>query len=143
MILFMGDKERQNITDQRELSMGEEFDPHHFYAAYIFDTAENRPGDINALLENAIRLGYPVRYWWLSDAMDLQGYSDRLVVCVHHPSSSEDAGMDLYEALRAAQINWDDLDAAVVEEYRGFGRPVADISKFALPGGSPLFPQGT
>jgi len=27
--------------------------------------------------------------------------------------------MDLYEALRAAQVEWDDLDAAALEEYSG------------------------
>ena len=142
MILFMGGKERKNIPDHREAIEGEVFDPHHFYAAYIFDKAENRRVDVNTLIEHALRLGYPVRYWWLSDAMDLQGYPDRLIVCVHHPSRSEDAGMDLYKALRAAQVEWDDLDAAALEEYSGFGRPVDNISKVALPGGNPLFPEG-
>ena len=116
--------------------------PHHFYAAYVFDRAQGRQADVQAVLQHATRLGYPVRYWWLSDAMDLQGSPDRLIVCVHHPSSSEDAGMDLYEFLRAAQVEWDDLDAAALEEYSGFGRPVDDISEVALPGGNPLFPEG-
>ena len=49
--------------------------------------------------EQARRFGYPVRYWWLSEAVDLQGFPDRLIVCAHHPSRDEDAGMDLYDAL--------------------------------------------
>ena len=73
-------------------------------------------------------LGYPVRYWWLSEAMELQGSPDRLIVCVHHPSLGENAGMDLYNTLRqAAQKHktlWDDLEAAQVDEYRQFGKIV-------------------
>ena len=60
-----------------------------------------------------------MRYWWLSDAMELQGYPDRLIVCVHHPSSSEDAGMDLYEALVSQGITWNDLEAAAVNVRLG------------------------
>jgi hypothetical protein len=135
----MGERERWHQVDPHETQDGEILSDRHFYAAYVFDQAESRQADIQVVLQHATRLGYPVRYWWLSDAMDLQGYPDRLIVCVHHPSSSEDAGMDLFEALRAAEVNWDDLDAAVLEEYRDFGRPVDEISKFALPGGTLLF----
>ena len=141
MIVFMGAKERQNESDPRELLEGEEFDPRHFYAAYIFDAAEDRRVDVNSLLQNAKMLGYPVRYWWLSDVMDLQGYSDRLIVCVHHPSNSENAGMDLFDMLRLSQANWDDLEPALVEEYCSFGKPVDDILKLFHPTGTPLFPE--
>jgi len=36
----------------------------------------------------------------------------RLIVCVHHPSVAEDAGMDLYEALEEREVTWDGLEAA-------------------------------
>ena len=138
----MGEIKRWHPHGTHETQGEEILNGRHFYAAYVFDRAESRHVDVQAVLQHATRLGYPVRYWWLSDAMDLQGYPDRLIVCVHHPSSSEDAGMDLYETLRAAQVEWDDLDAAALEEYTGFGRPVDDISKVTLPGGNPLFPDG-
>jgi hypothetical protein len=64
--------------------------------------------------------------------MDLQGAPDRLIVCVHHPSRSEDAGMDLYNALKGKEINWDDLDAAAVEEYRFMGMPVIELVDLRL-----------
>ena len=137
----MGDIELWHSLGMHETQGVEILNGRHFYAANVFDRAENRRVDVQAILEHATWLGYPVRYWWLSDAMDLQGYLDQLIVCVHHSSSSEDAGMDLYEALREAQVEWDDLDAAALEEYRDIGRPVDDISKFALPGGNRLFPE--
>jgi hypothetical protein len=58
-----------------------------------------------------------VAQFWLSDAMDLQGSHDRLIVCVHYPSHSESAGMDLYNVLKEKGVIWDELDSAVVEEY--------------------------
>jgi hypothetical protein len=137
----MGDRESWHHVDPHEFQGGEILSGRHFYAAYVFDQAESRQADVQAVLQHATRLGYPVRYWWLSAVMDLQGSPDRLIVCVHHPSSSEDAGMDLYETLRAAQVEWDDLDVATLEEFIGFGRPVDEISKFALPGGISLFPE--
>ena len=136
----MGDVERYQAFEDplsREL-----LDQQHFYASYVFDRAVERESDVETVITQARELGYPVRYWWLSAVMDLQGSPDRLIVCVHHPSSSEDAGMDLYDTLRVAQVEWDDLDAATLEEYIGFGRPVDEISRFALPGGISLFPEG-
>lgn len=138
----MGEIERWHPLGTHETQGEEILNGRYFYAAYVFDRAESRQVDVQAVLQHATRLGYPVRYWWLSDAMDLQGHPDRLIICVLHPSISEDAGMDLYEALRAAQVEWDDLDAAALDEYSGFGRPVDDISKVALPGGNLLFPEG-
>ena len=65
-----------------------------------------------------------MRYWWLSEAVELRDHPDRLIVCVHHPSLESDAGMDLYEALKEQQISWDDLEAAAVGEYRLLGKPI-------------------
>jgi hypothetical protein len=44
-------------------------------------------------------------------------------LCVHHPTNDENAGMDLYNVLQARQVSYDELDAAIVEEYvHCFGR---------------------
>jgi len=86
-------------------------------------------------------LGYPVRYWWISDAMELQGFPDRLIVCVHHPSTSEDAGMDLYDALKEKGVTWDDLEAAVVDEYRYLGNPFFNWAICARHTGTGSFPM--
>jgi hypothetical protein len=109
----------------------------HFYAAYVFDQAETHRRDITTLIDEALRLGYPVRYWWLSQAMEIQDSPDRLIVCVHHPSNDENAGMDLYSALQERQVFYDELDAAVVEEYVYLGRRVANIEDIAQPEGLP------
>jgi hypothetical protein len=98
---------------------------------------------VSTLIEQAQQLGYPVRYWWLSQAMDLQGNPDRLIVCIHHPSGSEDAGMDLYEALTEKQVTWDGLEAAAVDEYRLLGKPIEGLEVMCRPDGAPLFPQAT
>jgi hypothetical protein len=102
------------VSDFEDGELGqakEELDPRHFYAAYVFAHAHERGEDVAALIEQAQLLGYPVRYWWLSQAMGPQGNPDRLIVCVHHPSMAEDAGMDLYEALEERQVTWDGLEA--------------------------------
>jgi hypothetical protein len=122
---------------------GEDLDPRHFYAAYVFDQAHEREDDIAALVEQAQQLGYPARYWWLSQAMELQGSPDRLIVCIHHPSVSEDAGMDLYETLGEHQVTWDGLEAAAVDEYRLLGRPVEGPDVICMRDGTPLFPSTT
>jgi hypothetical protein len=85
-------------------------------------------------------LGYPLRYWWLSQVVDLQGNPDRLIVCVHHPSPAADAGMDLYEALEERQVTWDGLEAAAVDEYRLLGKPVEGLEAICRRDGTPLFP---
>jgi len=120
---------------------GENLDPRHFYAAYVFDQAETRKQDIVTLIEHARRLNYPVRYWWLSDAMELRGYPDRLIMCVHHPSAAEDAGMDLYETLKEHQASWDDLEAAAVDEYQYLGKPIEGPADIHWPDRTSLFPQ--
>lgn len=137
----MGDPERQPAALPQPES--EFLDPHHFYAAYVFDRASEREPDIHALIEQAQDLGYPIRHWWLSDAMHLQGSPDRLIVCIHHPSRSEDAGIDLYDALKEKGIHWDDLGAAAVEEYGSLGRPVEDLEDIRSATGDTLFPHPT
>ncbi len=123
----------------------ESLDPRHFYAAYVFDDAETRRRDVAVLLHEAQRLSYPVRYWWLSEAVDLQDAPDRLIVCVHHPSSAEDAGMDLYSTMskiaQKHEVAWDELEAAQVDEYRQFGKAVADPGNIFEPDGTPVFPE--
>jgi len=39
----------------------------------VFDDAATRQRDVAVLIHEAHQLGYPVRYWWLSEAMELQG----------------------------------------------------------------------
>jgi hypothetical protein len=134
--VFMGDCERLNRKGRGE----QEFcSPNHFYAAYIFDQAETHRVDITVLIEEAGRLTCSVRYWWLSQAMDIQNSPDRLIVCVHHPRNDENAGMDLYDALQARQVSYNELDSAVLDEYLFLGRRVANIENIAQPDGLPLF----
>lgn len=113
--------------------------PRHFYAAYVFDQAEIHRVDISVLIEEAGRLGYPARYWWLSQAMDIEGTPDRLIVCVHHPESGENAGMDLYDTVKARHISYAELDSAVMEEYLFLGIRVVNHEEINLPDGLPLF----
>jgi len=118
----------------------ENLDASHFYVAYVFDRAETRKQDITTLIREARWLDYPVRYWWLSAAVDLQGSPDRLIVCVHHPSTDVNAAMDLGDALYENSVTWDDLEAAAVKEYRDFGQPVETSGSILKPGGTALFP---
>jgi len=134
-------EEQVSPIDLDEETESEIFDPRHFYAAYIFDQSETRERDITTLLEQSQQLGYRVRYWWLSDAMELQGFPDRLIVCVHHPSVSEDAGMDLYDILKEKEVTWDDLEAATVNEYRHLGKPAKELGDLRSPYGNWLFPH--
>jgi hypothetical protein len=115
-------------------------DPRHFYAAYVFDNADGHKHDVITIVEEARRLGYPVRYWWLSEAMDIGSDPDRLIVCVHHPTSDENAGMDLYDALKEHRVVWDDLDSATVEEYGGFSKPIQGPDGICRKDGTALFP---
>jgi len=49
--------------------------------------------------------------------------------------------MDLYKALKQKEIDWDDLDAATVEEYHFLGKPVKDLGDLRLREGYLLFPD--
>ena len=114
--------------------------PGDFYAAYIFDQAISREDDITRIVAQAQELGYPLRYWWLSQAMDLMGSPDRLIVCVHHPGGSSDAGMDLYQALHDGGVTWDDLEAAAMDEYLFLGTTIRSHGAITTPDSKPLFP---
>ena len=128
--------------DEGDLEQAEEaLDPRHFYAAYVFDQAHERKDDVSTLVEQAQELGYPMRYWWLSQSVELRDHPDRLIVCVHHPSLESDAGMDLYKTLKEQQIAWDDLESAAVEEYRLLGKPIEGPAVICGPDGTPLFPS--
>jgi hypothetical protein len=133
---------RPNDHDHR--FPGERLAPNHFYAAYVFDRPASRDYDISTLIEQAQKFGYPVRYWWLSDAMDIgdeqTAMDDRLIVCVHHPHSGENAGMDLYSELYRNKVAYDELDAATVDEYRRFSRALHGPGDIDRPDGQQLFP---
>ena len=118
----------------------EHLDPRHFYAAYVFESALRTSKGRRQRHRTSPTLGYPVRYWWLSDALYLDDAPDRLIVCVHHAATGENAGMDLYTALKEQEIEWDFLEAAAVEEYRVLGNAVEDAEKLLDPDGTPLFP---
>jgi len=122
---------------------GEQLNPNHSYTAYIWDLAETRQNAVAALLEQAQGFGYPVRYWWLSEAMELRDAPDRLIVCVHYPSASEDAGMDVYDALTERGVRWDDLEGAAMEEYRQLGKPISALADICNTDGTVLFPLST
>ena len=90
--------------------------------------------------DEATNLGYPVRTWWLSQAMDIQSCPDRLIVCVHHSTGGdENAGMDLYEKLHAEGTDFDELEAAAMEEYVFLGKRVSGIETIKDPFGEVLF----
>lgn len=128
-----------SLLPERE-GEAETLDPRHFYAAFIFDKARKRYKDVATVVNDASQFGRPVRYWWLSETMNLAGFPDRLIVCVHHPSAAADAGMDLYKQLKADGASWDGLEAAHVDEYRELGKPVAVPDAIYDPEGLLLYP---
>ena len=97
----MGNHELPDGNDRGERELCRS---NHFYAAYVFDEADSHKTDITTLIEEAGRLRYPVRYWWLSQAMNIQNSPDRLITCVHHPANDENAGLDLYDARQKARF---------------------------------------
>ena len=88
--------ERKNRPVPFELIQNEELNPRHFYAVYVFENAETRQPQVTQLVHKAWQMDYPVRYWWLSEVADLNGNQDKLNICVHHSSKSEDAGLGVY-----------------------------------------------
>lgn len=123
---------------ESEPGSGEIFDPRHLYAAYIYDHPQDHVDDIAALLEKADEFHFPVRYWWLSEAMRLGGTPDRLIMCVHCAETGEEAGLGLYQALEADEVFWDELEAANINEYSLLGRPVGHIMEIVQPQGGRL-----
>ncbi len=126
-----------------ETEPGEEYlDPRHFYAAYVYEEGIKPQPDITAVVAQAQALGYPVRYWWLSEVMPVgEAYADPLIVCVHCPTGDEDAGLDLYQALRERNVNWDSLEAATAVGYRRFGKAITQATDIFRPDGTALFPE--
>lgn len=120
---------------------GEILDPRHFYAAYIYENAQDYQQDITSVVTFAQQFKYPVRYWWLSEAINIGGHPDRLIVCVHHAVQGENAGLDLYNALQELDTKWDALESASIEEYAIFGKPIKNSHDILQPDDSQLFPN--
>jgi hypothetical protein len=129
------------LERQPEIPQEEDLNPRHFYAAYVFEGTNERPHHIAAVIATAREFNYPVRYWWLSDAMTLDGTEDRLIVCVHHDSLSDEAGLDVYDMLKEKDIEWDFLEAASVWEYRAFGQVAEGADAIRTAEGALLFPS--
>lgn len=124
------------------LSGEEVIDPRHTYLAYIFDTPFHYREDVTAVITQAWTHGYPVRYWWLSEALPMgDEYPDRLIICAHCPSREEDTGLDLYEALAAADVTWSELEAASVAEYQRLGKTIREATEIFTPDSKVLFPE--
>jgi hypothetical protein len=135
----MKNLERPTTRKDNGHSQIEILHPGDFYAAYILDRASDREPDVTMIIEQSRELGYPVRFWWLSQAMDLQGTSDRLILCVHHSGRNPDTGMDLYRALKDQGVTWDDLEAAAMDEYQFLGKTIHHLDEIIRPDGSQLF----
>ena len=57
----MGTPEQFLGSSAGEQPTCEALDPHHFYAAYVFDDAATRQRDVAVLIHEAQQLGYLVR----------------------------------------------------------------------------------
>jgi len=120
-------------------------DPHYHHTAFIFDNAKTHRRDIVVFIDQVNRLGHPVAYWWLSEAMDLENTPDRLILCVRHLSLADDSSGDLYSPLAHAaekhKIIWDEVSLADGEEFREFGKLITSPGSIFEPDGRPLFPE--
>ncbi len=134
--------ERRGRQSPSNLIENEELSPRHFYAVYEFENAEVYQPQITQVVHKAWDMGYPVRYWWLSEVAELEENPDKLIIGVHHPSQAEDAGLDLYmELVKEQGASWDLWDGVDVREYAGFGIPVENMGAINKPNGLPLFPD--
>jgi hypothetical protein len=118
--------------------------PRHIYVAYIYDQPEFYEQDIVTFIEQARVLDYPLRYWWLSDAMPIGGYEDipdRLILGLNTRAHDEEAGFDLYQALEAEDIYWDEHEAASYREYALLGKRLSEVADIQTPSGESLFDQ--
>jgi hypothetical protein len=127
-----------------EQAAEEELDPHHLYAAYVFEDAQSCRDDVATLVNAAGQHGYPVRYWWLSEVMALGDDPDWLLVCVHFPSAEIAEVMDLAEAFKETliryRVTWHDLETVAVAAYGRFGQPIASAFAIRWPDRDLLFP---
>ena len=99
------------------------------FLAFIFDPPpEAKLAAINTVIEAAHCRGREVRCWT---------FDDRLIVCVAVPDAGVDTGMDLYNALRAQNVKWDELEcAAPAEFYQALAVPPGhNLSVYAVIGG--------
>jgi|WetSurMetagenome_2_1015567.scaffolds.fasta_scaffold344808_2 hypothetical protein len=120
----MGTPERFLGPVAGEQPTNEALDPHHFYAAYSFESAALRGRDVASLFAHAHHFECPIRYWWASEVTNLKGGFDRLIVCVHHISLVK--AVEMHGLLRQAavrhQVVWDEFDAAKLDECRTHGK---------------------
>ena len=115
----------------------------YLHFAYIFDEPQERETDVGLVVGKAVEMDCQVRYWWLSDAMHLQGSPDRLIVCVRHFNVGVDTGMDLYQALKEAGSNWDELELASPDEWAFLGQRIDSHQEVRYPTSiQPLFGPG-
>ena len=49
--------------------------------------------------------------------------------------------MDLYETLKEKQVSWNELKAAVVDEYSYLGKPTKELGDLRSPFGNWIFPH--
>ena len=129
----------------RERPANETFRPRHHFTAFAFDDPCSRHRDIAILIDQVNRLGHPVAYWWLSEAMEVRNAPDRLIICIPHSSLADDASGDLYYPLSQAaeqhKITWDEVSLADLEEYLEFGKRIGGAESIFEPNGTPLFPE--
>ena len=130
------------VAGQQEV---ETLDPSHFYAAYVFNQPETHRDAIATLLEQTQQLGYPVRYWWLSETTELEeDHPDQLLVCVNQPAEDKAAGVDLLVTLHQhimRPMTWVGLEASALGEYREFGKEIKKPESIYWPDGMSLFPE--
>ena len=136
----MANPERQPSMDSGYWERGEKLNPRHLYVAYIYDQPQFCEPDIATFIEQAQALNYPLRYWWLSQAINLgDDIPDRLILAVNTRTQGEEAGFDLYQALEAEDIFWDEHEAASYVEYASFGKRLSEIEDIKTPAGAVLF----
>ena len=99
------------------------------FLAFVFDPPlDGKLEAINTVIEEVHRRGHEVRCWT---------FDDSLIVCVSVPDAGVDTGMDLYNALRAQNVKWDELEcAAPAEFYQALAVPPGhNLSVYAVIGG--------
>ncbi len=126
-----------------ELATEETLDAADEYVAYVFENAYLYGHHIATLVSAARQCGYPVRVWWQSEVMDLEGYPDSLMVCVHFPAPDSVKGADLsvefQKTLLGYGVMWDERDRVTMAEYRRYGQQIAGAAAICRPDGTPLF----
>ena len=81
------------------------------FLAFIFDPPfEEKVMWMNAVVEESHQRGYEVRFWF---------FRKRSIICAAllNVDVDADTGTDLYRALQARGVEWDDLEAAETDEF--------------------------